>query len=533
MQSKQINGIIALKRCLINCVMKYFRRFQRSLTRFEHKINSGKVIDIDGVMKKYGLNSLDSMTDDDICKLTEIVYKNVLWLASKENLPAKYYNHFHVLFNKLSDISMELRSRSLPNDDKKILNELFTTDLRNAIIVESNRINADLTQEYKPSQIIENLKNALGHNSVIFKYQKSPEFRTYCEERNQKLNKYLRATSRNEVIRAAVIAGLKLSRQSGGNEDLFAQTRWVAEAFAKPPNKRKWYRQYFSGVFRTKPQKLVDVIYKYIEQNGNNQQSIDNIVQKAQVSALFSLRGTKMFEKLTATPITLNDQQKLLWQKRLVEHLTYAFKDEDPFVAPYVQFADNFSKTWFGKPILFLGGFIPPFSILMSPSAEYAFKKPQILNNIFKFSRYITTPFRWVLEKCLVVPIEAPFKAGKSLYEATFEGAAFEGDTWKKRVKEAMALKQWKVSTTFHDIYKYDDVKGRNLTSVANNIQTEIKTEMQHNQRTKNVVQDIPQMAIPSNTMKFAAKFTTGMKNNTLPNNIDRAHNGNNIATRF
>lgn len=409
--------------------------------------------------------AISALSDEELKKLTACLYKKFLFLGEVQqdfvkfnDYQGKYFNYYHLLFNKLK------ACLNLKNGGTNIDKVNLTTQVRNTII--RSALENDFSKNNNNSyQIL----LVLSRINAVKEYLRGNDFSQYRANQKEKFNKYFPEKILSDLtLEVAVKAGLKFYRD-GANDKLKNQEKILADGFINKD--RRFYNRWF---IRTDAQELSDVIRDWFKKKidgdyqndkiNSAQAEVEKVIRQGQIRAVFSLRGTPLYEKILSQgdPIVasrkdLADWEKILWQRKLVEHLTYAFKGEDPFIAPHVDMARKVEKNLgiFGRALLFIFGTLPPSSILLAPVAKESFEKTPVLSYIVLGSYYLTYPVRFLFEYCVLVPIEAPFKLIDSLYQGIFKSDEFDpGLNVFQRIGFALKREDFLHSTTFQAKYE-------------------------------------------------------------------------------
>jgi hypothetical protein len=372
-------------------ISKFFQRPQTDIEKLIVEIEKAKVVK--NLQDKFGNGpgqiDIQNISDDELKALTKSLYDKILFLGVfYRHLPKdqqdKYYNYLHVAFKQLADLCEEINGRNtaLANGSKPIELEILNKTLRDKIINVSS--NLHLANEYLPENIVQELVvNPI--NNPIITYKNSKEFKAYQDRQEELFSEYiLDKRVRDLSFKVAELAVLRFSRDPGDSQILRDQAKELAEAFTTTKDERPWFNRWIK---RTNPQKLFDAIAKDINitykknSSRNYEQKIRVIkdrVEKAQVRALFSLKGTTLYNKIIANPTTPNLEpwEKVNWQKKVMLHLEFEFDEFDIYEPLHILFAKNVPVNFGlpGKVFLFFSGLVPPLSVIFAPSAKEYFK---------------------------------------------------------------------------------------------------------------------------------------------------------------
>lgn len=499
-------------------ISKFFQRSQTDVQKLLLEIEKPKVVK--NLQDKFGNGAgqidIQNISADELKALTKSLYNKILFLGVfyrhfPKDQQDKYYNYFHVAFKQLADLCEEINRRNtIPG--KTIELEFLHDSVKTEIINTSNGL--DLANEHLPKNIVQELVDKITvinpTNNPIITYKKSKEFKAYQDRQEKLFSEYiLDKRVRDLSFKVAELAVLRFSRDPGDSQILRDQAKELAEAFTTIKDERPWFNRWIK---RTNAQKLFDAIVKDINitykknssrNYANEIKVIKDRVEKAQVRALFSLKGTTLYNKIIANPATPNLEpwEKVNWQKKVMLHLEFEFDEFDIYEPLHILFAQNIPVNFGlpGKVFLFLSGLMPPLSIIFAPSAKEYFKD-SFLAPIFNLSDFITKPFRWCIEKFVIVPIEAPFKFFDAVREGVFESENFSpADSVFQRINSSLKTKEFLRSTVLHEKYDYKEQEEK-ITEIIQ--RGEVKNSV------KPQVPGVPQKPREGNDIKFTAKFT-------------------------
>lgn len=436
-----------------------------------------------------------ALDDAEIVKFQHYDYSaapdNVITNISNEalrDLAVKLYNKvlfFEKIFDENStfkipefgDLRVNYRKYAV-DLGKQLTSTCVAIERKNNLVAEADRIYLPAVDEnLQPSPIVaERIRSfyavqpgAPTRAQVqpdIDRHLNSDYFKGYATAQQTKLEQHLlQKKTQYFTVKLALYSGIKFTRKAGESATLQAQAKRMLEAFKEDMQwYEKWPLSIVSNLFQTRERKLYRKINSYVETHILDIERLSGTLSKTALkNALFDLRNTSVYTKIKNTQ-ELKDWEKNLLQSKLIEHLLHALDINDPFIAPYIQFADNFAQTLVGKVLLFVGGLLPPFNILMAPSAKYYFTVEQcntITDYIFKAlyypiaaSYWLTYPARWVIEYGIITPLEVPFKILSAFRDATLHSNEFDPeDNWFERVKTAVSRKEFTHSTIFHETY--------------------------------------------------------------------------------
>lgn len=457
-----------------------------------------------------GLVNITTITHEELKSLTIALYEEVIFIGHNyaniynDEEKYNYYNHFHAVFNQLKLVCQEINNRNglaprtivLPIErimfTQKILDEIN-------LVANNNHDPNDVLSQLEQRCVEANGKNLMRDH---IEQQKNT-----LESRLKYLNKDLAEKWIKKLcFEIATEAGLKFYRAAGTDEALEKQAKNLATAFLN--KKRPWYKQYFNGYFRSPEEKLYDSLKSSLKEkvksgtvlNRGSKDLYEIQITNAFTRALFSLKGTATYDKIIRDQ-ALYAWEKVVWQRRLIKHLQYSLNGVNPFLSYAERTAETLAKnsTFARTAFLFIIGIV--FCPILAPITKEYFKETFVAP-LFNGLHYITKPIRWVAEKAIVVPIEAPFKFLSAVSEATFQGGNFDpNSSWFGRIWSACKAKTFLSSTFFHEKYDYA-AETHSVNRMLNNIAADVR----NNRVDKPVIQNIPQKPMQKTPIKFAAK---------------------------